>query len=48
MTQQIRTAGIQDAPQIGELLANIADYPQWSEGGAAKLAEHALAGLKSR
>jgi hypothetical protein len=30
MTLQIRIAGIQDAAQIGELLANITDYPQWA------------------
>ncbi len=47
MTLQIRIAGMQDAAHIGELLANITDYPQWTEVGAAKLTEHALAGLKS-
>jgi hypothetical protein len=30
MTLQIRIAGLQDAAQIGELLANITDYPQWA------------------
>jgi hypothetical protein len=47
MTLQIRIAGIQDAAHIGELLANITDYPQWTTVGAAKLTEHALAGLRS-